>query len=235
MKNLYKKLFALALVLTTLPSFGQNMQTQVERTVAQVQLARAARVQLDFEWKKQEYLERRVRFRPGKKIRVAYPAEYKTIRCTGVLLNNSRVATPSSCTEYKDGFELQKVTLTFSNGKKAVGLAQSVRVNGDIAQITVASSVTQGLAGLEPARIAKDRSLQDVYGDKFTSGLQQFLLARGVVSPRAARFNKRKTSLEKGEPFIWNGKLVALFNRVPKRLPVSLFGQISEDFLSVFR
>lgn len=235
MKNLYQNLFTAALVLAALPAFcQQDLQKKVERTASQARLARAARVELNFEWKKQEYLERRVRFHPGKKIRVPYPAEYKSTRCIGVLLNNSRVATPSSCTEYKKGFELQQIMLTFSNGKQAVGSSSNIRVNGEIAQITVTPSATQGLVGLEPAHIAKDRSLQDVYGEKFASGLQQFLLGKGIVSPRAARLGHHKTSLEKGEPLIWNGKLVALFNRVPKRLPVSLFGQISEDFLSVF-
>lgn len=229
-----KKIAVLLLILSLAPTAFCNpsVRTQVERTITRASLAKGARVELKFEWKKQEYLERRVRFRPGRKIRVPYPAEHKTTQCVGVLLNNARVATASSCLKESSGFKLQKITLTFSNGKSGKTSARKASVNGDIAQIAVDPALTVGLIGME---VADGRSLQDVYGKEFASALQNFLLSRGVLSPRAARMTGRKPNLKLGEPFFWKGKVVAVFNSVPRRLPVSLFGQISEDFLSVFR
>lgn len=232
-----KKIAVLLLILSLAPAAFCNpsVRTQVERTISRASLAKGARVELKFEWKKQEYLERHVRFRPGRKIRVPYQAEHKTTQCVGVLLNNARVATASSCLKESSGFKLQKITLTFSNGKSGKTSARKASVNGDIAQIAVDPALTVGLIGMEVAEVADGRSLQDVYGKEFASALQNFLLSRGVLSPRAARLTGRKVTLQRGEPFFWKGKVVAVFNRVPRRLPVSLFGQISEDFLSVFR
>lgn len=236
MKLFYKNLFLAVWVFAALPALCQPaVTTKVQRGVAQRQMVHSASVQLNFSWKKQEFLERRVRFHPGKKIRVPYPAEYKTTQCMGVLLNTSKVATPATCAKDGNGFELEKVTLTFTNGKQAVGTAKNVQINGEIAQISVAASVINGLEGLEAYPVCAGKTLQDVYGSSLAADLQQFLLEHGVISPRASRVTGRKVSLQKGEPFVWEGKLVALVSRVPSRLPTALFGQMSEDFLAVFR
>lgn len=213
----------------------QPIRTQVQRTVAQTRLAKNARVELKFDWKKQEYLEKNVRFRPGRKIRVPYPAQDKTTQCAGVLLPNDRVATAASCLKEAKGFKLQQITVSFSNGKSGAAAVSGASVKGDIAQIAVDPVLTQGLNGMEVAAVAGGQSLQDVYGSRLTAALQDFLISHGVVSPRASRLTAHKKSIKKGEPFFWNGKLVAVVNSVPRRLPVSLFGHISEDFLAVFR
>lgn len=62
-----KKIAVLLLILSLAPAAFCNpsVRTQVERTITRASLAKGARVELKFEWKKQEYLERRVRFRPA--------------------------------------------------------------------------------------------------------------------------------------------------------------------------
>ena len=94
--------------------------------------------------------------------------------------------------------------------------------------------VSDGFVRAESNYVPYGNTLQDVYGSDFGTELQSFLAGRGVVT-RKARLMGHRPQLEKGEPFIWKGKVVALFNSVPSHLPVSLFGQISEDYLSVFR
>lgn len=213
----------------------QPLRTQVRRTVSRTRLAQSARAELQFEWKKQEYLEKAVRFRAGRKIRVPYPAEYKTTQCAGVLLNNARVATAASCLKEAGGFKLQKITVSFPNGKSGAADINKTVINEEITLIVPDPAAVQGITGMEAASVAQGRTLQDVYGKEIASALQDFLISRGVVSARASRLTGRKASIKKGEPFFWKGKPVAVFNSVPKRVPVSLFGQIPEDFLAVFR
>lgn len=234
MKKIYAVFLIPLLCMLSVCSFAQDVSKNVQRKVTQAQLAKSAQVELKLAWKKQDYLERRVRFHPGRKIRVSYPAQYKTTQCAGVLLTQARVATAASCLQDGDGFQLEQITLTFSNGKSGSVLAPSVRVTDGIAHITVDPALTEGLMGMEVASVPNGSSLQDVYGKDFSSALQNFLISRGVVSDRASRLTGRKASIKKGEPFFWNGKLVAVFNKVPRRLPTALFGQISEDFLAVF-
>lgn len=220
------------LLVAAVPAFCQTrIYNRVQRKVSDAQLARAARVQLTFEYEKAvrlaDYVHRR---RPGFRD-VVVKTEKKQKRCLGVLLANSRVATLAECAAEKD-FELVQVRLTFSNGKTGVGKAGSVSVNEGIAHVRVSDSLTQGIRGLEAAYLPEEKSLQDVYGSELGTELQFFLASRGVLTGRR-RMGSPKISLQKGEPFIWKGKVVALFNNVPKRLPVALFGQISEKFLSV--
>jgi len=215
------------------PAFCQTqMRARVQRKASDAQLARAARVKLTFEFQKDvrlsDYVHRR---RPGFR-NVVVKTEKKQKQCLGVLLADSRVVTLAECAKEED-FELARVRLVFSNGKTGVGKAGSVSVNEGIAHVRVADSLTQGIRGLEAAYLPEEKSLQDVYGSELGTELQFFLASRGVLTGRPRVGGSPKVSLQKGEPFIWKGKVVALFNHVPKRLPVALFGQISEKFLSV--
>ncbi len=235
MKKIYAVFLIPVLCALCSPSFADGVQTKVQRNVSRAQLAKSSRAQLTFEWKKELWLSDMVhRRRPGFKD-VVVKVENKTTECAGVLLNNSRVATPASCAKGKDGYKLAKVTVTLSNGKRGFGTQNSVVTKGDIAQVRLQSSLTQGLTGADVSFVMGKTSLQDAYGEHVSSALTQFLLSHGVVSARASRLSGRKNTLKKGEPFFLNGKLVALVNNVPHRLPVSLFGGLSEDFLAVFR
>ena len=234
MKKSYVVMVLYMLFVFAVPSFAETtLYNQVEREVSAAQFARSARVDLTFEYKKDFWLSDYVhRRRPGFR-NVIVKTEMKQKKCVGVLLKDSRVATLSECAKYKD-FELVEVRVSLSNGQTGSGKAGAVSVNDDIAYVRVSSSLTKGLGGLEVTYIPQGNTLQDVYGSDFGTKLQSFLAGRGVVT-RKARLMGHRPQLEKGEPFIWKGKVVALFNSVPSHLPVSLFGQISEDYLSVFR
>ena len=236
MKTIHKMLLAICLLFVSAVAFcNTNLYTKTERQVSAARLTHAARVEIGVKWKKEEAYRVR-RHRPGRfRYDTKYRTSYKNTSCVGVLLNNGYVVTSSSCIRRHSGFRVDEVVLSFSNGKTATVKGRKVRTKGEIAQIQVESSVTQGIIGMEVVSIQEGTSLQDVYGKDFAYALQQFLVSRGVVSPRAARMMGRKPNLQVGEPVFWKGKLVALFNSVPRRLPVALFGQISEDYLSVFR
>lgn len=236
MKHSYNMLLAVCLFLPCAAAFGNtNLSAQVEREVKNTHLAHMARVEIGVKWKKNEAYRVRRRTSRGSVAETKFRTFYKNTSCVGVLLNNGYVVTASACVHHHDGFVADELTLSFSNGKQEIVKGRKVRVKGDIAHIHVEDSVTQGVVGMEVGCVQEGVSLQDVYGKEFTSSLQQFLVARGVDSPRAARMSGHTTDLMLGEPFIWKGKVVALFNSVPSHLPVSLFGQISEDYLSVFR
>lgn len=236
MKYSCKVLFVAILLSVSFAAFADTgLYSRVERQVKSSQLANSSRVHMDVKWEKKEsyrvYKSRVFHRRYDTKYRIFS----KNTQCVGVLLNNGYVVTSSTCVHRHSGFKVKEVVLSFSNGKNVTVKGREMRVKDGIAQVKVDSSFTQGIAGVEVVSLQEGMTLQDVYGNEVAVGLQGFLVSRGVVSPRAARMTGRKPNLKLGEPFFWKGKLVAVFNSVPRRLPVSFFGQISEDFLSVFR
>lgn len=218
----------------------EELGPAVRRSVAKAEKTsrqnKAAEVSLSFDWEKKVYLSDMVRRRrPGFKD-VLVKVEHKSTQCKGVLLSGAnRVVTPASCAKSKKDFELKQVRLAFANGKKGVASAGSVTVDGDFAQIAASSALTQGLEGARVAAVPEGQSLKETFGDGVSRELFQFFVSRGVVSARAGRLSGTKKTLKVGDPFFYQGKLVALVSNVPNRLPVSLFGGVSEDSLAVFR
>lgn len=236
MKYGCKVLSIVGLLLVSVAAFcNTNFYTQVERQVNTARLNNSARVDIEVKWSKDEYYKVRKRMASRPRFDTKVRTSYKNTVCAGVLLNNGYVVTSASCVRRHSGFRAERVKLSFSNGKNVTVKGRQMRVKDGIAQVKVDSSFTQGIVGVEVVSLKEGMTLQDVYGNEVAVGLQSFLVTHGVVSPRAARMTGRKPNLKLGEPFFWKGKVVAVFNSIPRRLPVSLFGQISEDFLSVFR
>lgn len=218
----------------------EDLGPAVRRSVAKAEKTsrqnKTAAVSLNFEWEKKIYLFDMVRRRRPGVQNTLVNVEKKSTQCKGVLLAGvNRVATPASCAKGKKGFELKRVNLSFANGKKGVSAANSVSVDGEIAQIAVSSALTQGLEGARAAAVPQGQSLKETFGDGVSHELALFFASRGVVSARANRLSGMKRTLKVGDPFFYQGKLVALVSDVPARLPVSLFGGVSEDSLAVFR
>lgn len=218
----------------------KDLGPAVRRSVAKAEKtsrrAKAAAVSLNFDWEKKVYLFDMVhRRRPGVK-NVLVNVEKKSTQCQGVLLaGTNRVVTPVSCAKGKKGFELKRVNLAFANGQKGTGTAGAVSVNGDFAFVAVSSALTRGIEGAQVAAVPEGQSLKETFGDGVSRELALFFINRGVVSARANRLSGAKKTLKVGDPFFYQGKLVALVSDVPSRLPVSLFGGVSEDSLAVFR
>ena len=124
--------------------------------------------------------------------------------------------------------------MSFANGKKGAETEKSVSVNGKFARVDVSAALTEGLETAQPAGVPAGRSLKETFGGGIAGELYGFFMDRGVVSKRANRITGVKNTLKVGEPFFYEGKLLALVSDVPSRLPVSFFGGVSEDALAVF-
>lgn len=234
-KNFAKILFAAACVgVWSLSSAATN--TGKNGNVSRALDNKLAEVTLVSEFEKPVRLSDMVsRRRPGFKD-VLVKVDRQTKTCQGVLLAGTpRVATLSACFKGGDGYQMKKVTLRFANGKQAVGTANSVSVQGEFARLYVKRALVQDLKGVEIAHIAAGKSLQQTYSNDGAAMLAQFFTNRGVISPRALRAMGMKPSLKIGTPVFFRGKLVAFANSVPNKFPVSLFGGVSEDSLTVVR
>ena len=162
--------------------------------------------------------------------------ERQTTVCRGVLAEGEpRVLTPASCLDAPKGFTLQALTVSFANGQKETLSQQQVTRRGGLAVLAVSSQVTRGLKGAPLAAIAPGKTLAETFGNGVLDELLQFFINRGVVSARANRLTGTKNTLRVGEPFFYRGKLVALVNQVPRRLPVSFWGGVSEEPLVLVR
>ena len=218
-----------------------NIQNTIEEKMHSSQKAhrhKLALVELEFRFIKEMYYERNVRFHPGEKIKILTDVQHQTRRCRGVLLDDlTWVLTPATCVAEKSGFELKKVKLALANGKKGCGSKTTVQVSGEISRVRVASELVSGLVGVPAASISPTKTLREVYGSDLSLQLMDFLITGGVFSPRAARWspNPQKPRLQVGDPFFYQGKLVALVRRVPVKIPWDLFSGVNEDFLSVLR
>lgn len=196
-----------------------------------------ATVDIAVSWEKKDYYERRVRFHPGKKIRFVKNTEEKTTRCQGVLLEGqNRVLTLASCVKAQDGFEMTGVELSFSNGRRGTGSPRTVSVKDHLAYLRVSEDLTRGVRGLTAAYIPEGKTLADVYGEDFSQRLFSYFVNKGVTSPKGRLLGGRKqVTLRPGEPFMYEGKLVALFKEVPSKLPLSWRGEVAENALAVLR
>ena len=217
----------------------ENLKPAVERAAISAEKKhrmQSAVVDLNFQWGKDVYLSDMVsRRRPGFKD-VMVRKEQKNTFCRGVLTaGNRRVLTPSRCAQAPEGFSLKEVRLSFANGRKGIGTPESVNVNGEVAEVLVSSQLTAGLHGVYLGAVPPGKTLADTFGREILDELLQFFISRGVVSARANRIVGMKNTLQVGDPFFYQGKLVALVREVPSRLPVSFWGGVSEKPLVLLR
>ena len=162
-----------------------------------------------------------------------------TTFCEGALVGQGdRVVTVRECFGGSLS-NLQKVSLSFSNDKTAVGGNQTVELRDGLAFIRVDSQVTNGVRAVQIGRVPSGKTLQDHYGDNIGAELMAFMVSKGVPTARhrcriGANAYCAKPRLRKGTPFFWGGKVVALFKEIPHHVEVSLFGGVAEDSLQLF-
>ena len=197
---------------------------------------KSAVVDLEFLWSKKVYLSDMVsRRRTGWKDTLIEVKQENT-RCRGVLVEGTqRVLTPAVCAKAPAGFSLQSVRLRFANGSQGTGNQNSVSVKGDFAEILVSKKLTAGITGVSLAEVPEGQTLAETFGSGILDELLQFFVSRGVVSRRANRITGVKNTLQVGDPFFYNGELVALVREVPAQLPVSFWGGVSEKGLALLR
>lgn len=242
--NFYTKAVVVFAVLTGFAGWGaaqtvKEMKPALDRAAVQAEKKHRMQtsvVNLNFRWEKEVYLSDFVsRRRPGFKD-TFIQRKQKNTSCRGVLVEGGRrVLTPVQCAQAPEGFTLKSVTLLFSNGQKGLGSKRTVSMNGELAEIWVSPQVTKGLKGVPLATVAPGESLADAFGNSVLDELLQFFISRGVVSGRANRITGTKNTLQVGDPFFYQGKVVALVREVPSRLPVSFWGGVSEKPLTLLR
>lgn len=217
----------------------ENLKPAVERAVISAEKKhrmQSAVVDLIFQWEKAVYLSDMVsRRRPGFKDALIQ-SKQKATSCRGVLAEGERrVLVPAACLQAADGFSLKGVRLTFSNGKRGKGTEKSVFVYGDLAEIRVSARLTEGLTGVPLGSVPHGQTLAETFGNDILDELLHFFVSRGVVSNRANRITGTENKLQVGDPFFYGGKLVALVQEVPARLPISPSGRIAETSFSLVR
>ena len=237
----YMSFFAVFMLGILPPVFAQPSVSHapVERAVFQAEQdhrLQAAVADLDFRWERSIYLSDMIsRRRPGfKEVRLA--VRQKQTHCRGVLAaDRRRVLTVASCAKAPNGFSLKEVRISFSNGTSGTARADAVRVNDGLAEITAADSWAKGLKGAPVGTVPAGQTMAEAFGADISDRLLQFFIRRGVISARASRLTGVKNTLEVGEPFFYQGKMVALVSQVPGRLPVSRWGNVSEKHFLLLR
>ena len=135
------------------------------------------------------------------------------------------------CTE-KNDFKFQKFLVKLANGKMAEGTTESLFIKGDIAYLRINTELTQGLQGVELETVDAGVSLADKIGSRT---LISFLESKGIPAKRHYRIGKyRASQLKVGDGLLYNGKLVALVQRIPTHY-LTVFGRETEDFLAIIR
>lgn len=214
-----------------------QMQLNFKRKIAEQARTEQSMVQLTFDWVKLA--------KNGEKI----PTKTATTQCKGILLEDSRVATPEVCTR-KKGWRLSKVNLAFANTAKIDLPSSAIEVVEDMAYIRAGTSVTAGLQGMPFSPIPKGETLLTYFGEENISpDLLSFLSSKGVIkcyggshagclwrkhgprrSLRHAHVHHR-SRLELGDAFVYKGRVVALVKKKISRY----YMRPTQDIFALFR
>ena len=245
-KTYLKSVLLLVLAGVSLPALAENREltNKIRRTVAtsipkKVAAPYEVKIHMDFskEVKVEDVMLRRAR-KPADGQQVLYVKE-KQAACLGVLTENKdKVLFPAVCLKQGD-YQLQKISLSFSNGRSSAGAAAAVKVKGDIAALAVNRAETDGLQGVPVSPVAEGKSLQEVYGEDMTDHLRSFFQAKKVARPhyaryRGAAYNRYELNLRVGEPLIYQGKVVALVQKKVYGYG-GAFGKVSEQAFAIIR
>lgn len=241
-KTYYIKVFV-SLLLATVPlgTFAQRaaFTPALDRAAAQAKQLSDSTVQVMLDWHKEVKMSDVMFRRPRVKDSVI-SVKRKQTYCKGTLLQDGEhVLIPAVCA-HKNKYHLDQVTLKFANGYVAQGSAQVLRTKEDIAVITVNAQATQGLRGLPVAAIPSGQTLQETFGESMKDWLLQFFHRKGIPS-RSRRCGRHRyrtrsnPSLQVGDPVIYNGKLVALVQKIPHVYRDNVFGGVTEKYLALVR
>ena len=164
--------------------------------------------------------------------------ETKTNICRGTLeRGGQRVYITADCVRKKD-YTLSAVKLQFANGKVATGTGRAVSIKEDVAYVAVKEDVTRGLQGLAFSKIPQGQSLQKTFGDQIEDFLLSFFRQKGVPSRGRCRIGSslsRASTVNVGEPVIYQGKVIALVRQIPSFFRRGLLGGVSESPLAIIR
>ena len=199
--------------------------------------AQQAKVQLMLTWERevrvQDFMSRPARYKAGDTM---VRTDTQTTSCQGVLLaGNTQVAVPAVCLEQADS-SLQKIRLTFANGRQADVAPSKVSVRGELGYISLPPQAAGELRGLAVRAVRPGQSLQETFGSDMTLALHRFFTSFGIAFKNRTGFAGSalgKKRLQVGEPVFFEGKLVALVKHIPHRYG-ALGGQVSEESLALF-
>lgn len=158
--------------------------------------------------------------------------EDKVTQCKGMLIEGNKVVTPSSCL-LGGVWEADYVKLAFSNGKEKF-FEKGWSKEGDLVYIDVDEETIQGLIAIPVAYTPGKESLEEHFGKDIWQTLQSFFDSKGVVQKeRHFHLGKEKnpnSTLQVGDPIIYDGKLVALVKK-----DIKSYRNLSEKPLAIMR
>lgn len=206
-----------------------NLENVVTRAV--VSQTQSHKVKLSFSWEKKKTVYDYVHRNRRRNQNVVVSVERETTYCQGTLLTGgTKVITVSDCAE-NGSWELKKITFTLANGKTGNLASGQLKKSDEFVSFLIDSSLSNGLQGVNITNIPRAQSLEDTFGSKVQNILYSWFIKHNIFSIRTP--HSGRVTMEKGQPFFLNGKVVALVNKVPRYMPRS--GIISEGFLTLFR
>lgn len=234
------KLKVFVVVLTTLiclqvDAAQLNLEQKIERSVIeQISLQKNPyEVEITFLWERIKTLWDCNHKNPSRNKKIIVSTFHETTTCKGTLLEGGdKVVTISDCA--KDNlFDLKSIDYTLANGKKGhidvkTGFFQK---NSDFFSFEIDSSLSEGLVGAKIGDISPSQLLKDAFGAEIYDALYDWFGKHNISSER--RQSKRVITMEKGKAFLWNGHVIALVKKVPRKLPKN--ASDLERFLTLFR
>lgn len=137
MQHKFIKLFILTgLLILAGNGFAKKISSaDLARTITRATFKTRAEVNISFLWEKVIYardvMRRPARMGAGKTV---IGVDKETTSCKGILIQGNQIITPADCVKNGD-FKLQKISLTFANGKTGIGLVDTLRIQEDVAYI----------------------------------------------------------------------------------------------------
>ncbi len=216
----------------------QAFEPSLARAVAQAQLLREAAVEVSATLAKPVKMSD-VMFRRPRGADMVIRTDYKTTSCKGTLDQSlTRVYVPTVCVA-QEGYTLAKLTLVFANGIRAQGTQNTVQTLGEVSFVRTSVQSTKGLHGLVFEAVPNGQSLQRTFGEQMGEYLLSFFRRRGVSAHRTrlriGAVVRGAPTLQVGEPFLYNGKVVALVQEIPATLKRGFWGDVPEDALAIIR
>lgn len=155
MKYMVFSLLALMLGLLTVSvharaAVSTPLDVAVENAVRAAVVSSGNRAAVSVFWKHTPFLVRSLRFRPGKKIKVAREAKEDITRCQAVLVPQKKLGlVPTACLQRKNdsenSFELKRIVLDFANGNRFVFLPSQMQPRGEWTYLEVPEVLLRGI------------------------------------------------------------------------------------------